>query len=165
MRAFSALAPRLLIGLLLSGIAALFFAQLISITAHRLDYPIVDDWGYYLPSGRMPNELALEWLFAPAADTLHVTGKLLDWLYFHVVSHDYRGLALTSFVLAFGGWLVCAVLLCLIVSIGHIRAVLGSDKHHRGHSVGSGPIQRRLSTSPDEANSQATLNCTRGVYP
>jgi hypothetical protein len=106
---------RLLIVLLLTGIAALFGAQLLAIYEHRLDYPIVDDWSYYLKAGRMPNELTLHWLFAPAVDTLHVTGKLLDWFYFRFVSHDYRSLALASFALAFGGWLVAAVCLCVAV--------------------------------------------------
>ena len=100
------------------GIAALFAAQLTALLNHRLDYPLIDDWRYYRDAFAMPAELSLEWLFAPARDTLHLSGKLLDWLVLRWVRHDYAVLAAASFVLAFGGWLVAAVGACLAASRG-----------------------------------------------
>ena len=97
-------------------IAALFFSQLAALWTYRLDYPINDDWRYYRLGTRLPDELTLEWLFLPARDTLHISGKLADWLFFRFVAHDYHDIAATSFVLCFGGWLICALALCVVLT-------------------------------------------------
>jgi hypothetical protein len=102
------LAPSAVLG----ALGALFLAQIVAIARYRLDYPIVDDWRYYNPRGGMPSTLSVEWLFAPARDTLHATGKLLDWCIFNGVSHDYNVLATLSFVLFLGGWLSASVAVC-----------------------------------------------------
>lgn len=95
------------------GLAVLFGLQLAALVTHRVDFPLIDDWRYYQAGFRMPADLSLAWLFAPAKDTLHVSGKLLDWLIFRYGSHDYRVLAITSFVIGLGGWLVATVGLCV----------------------------------------------------
>ena len=57
----------------------------------------------------MPVGFSLTWLLASAHDTLHVTGKFLDWLSFRWFGHDYRLLAVTSFVTWFGAWVIASV--------------------------------------------------------
>ena len=101
-----------------AGGALLFFAQLRALARHRLDYPVEDDWRYYRAPLDLPDTLTWEWLAFPAFDTLHATGKLLDWSFLRLVSHDYQGLAVASFALTLGGWLVCAALLCWRVARG-----------------------------------------------
>jgi len=96
----------------LFAVVALFSLQLAALLAHRVDYPLIDDWRYYRPDFAMPPAVSLEWLFAPAKDTLHVTGKLLDWLVFRLGSHDYRVLAAASFAFGFGGWLAASLGVC-----------------------------------------------------
>ena len=95
--------------LLFAVIGLLFAAQLAALVTHRLDYPINDDWRYYMQDETdryaMPAELTTAWLFAPAQDTLHVTGKALDWMLFNWFAHDWHVLAVLSFVLGVGGWL------------------------------------------------------------
>ena len=88
-------------------------AQFFAVWTSRLDYPLVDDWRYYSGRSRMPAELSLTWLFASAHDTLHLTGKFLDWLTFRWFGHDYRLLAVTSFFVWFGGWAIASVTLAL----------------------------------------------------
>jgi hypothetical protein len=95
------------------GIGALFLAQLLALWTHRVDYPLIDDWRYYQTGFRMPAVLSLEWLLAPAQDTVHASGKLFDWLFFRLVAHDYRLLAAASYVLAVGSWLGSSLVLCL----------------------------------------------------
>ncbi len=97
-------------------IAALFVSQLAAVSTYRLDYPINDDWRYYSLRYRMPDELSLGWLIQPARDTIHATGKLADWLFFRFVAHDYHHLAVASFALCFGGWLVCSLTLTIITA-------------------------------------------------
>ena len=80
----------------LAGVALLFFAQLRALARHRLDYPIEDDWRYYRAPLDLPDTLTWEWLAFPAFDTLHATGKLLDWSFLRLVSHDYHCLLYTS---------------------------------------------------------------------
>jgi hypothetical protein len=121
MKAFST-RDKILLALALGVIVVLFTSQLIAVATHRLDYPINDDWRYYietpklevLGAGLMPERLTLEWLMAPARDTVHVTGKALDWLIFNLLSHDYHLLATLSFGVFFGGWLLCAAAFFLI---------------------------------------------------
>jgi hypothetical protein len=74
----------------------------------------------------MPEALTFDWLFAPARDTLHVTGKLLDWLVFRFLAHDYHVLATVSFALCLGGWLLCAVLVAIVMSHGRPLVLLSS---------------------------------------
>ena len=100
----AALSPLILIG-------ALFVSQLAALSTYRLDCPINDDWRYYTVRYGMPDELSLGWLVQSARDTVHVTGKLADWLFFRFVAHDYHHLAVASFAVCFGGWLVCALAL------------------------------------------------------
>lgn len=100
----------------LAVIASLFGSQMLAISRFRLDYPINDDWRYYLSPYRMPEALNLEWVFLPAKDTIHVTGKLMDWLVFQHVSHDYSLLATLSFGLFFGGWLLAALALLKVAA-------------------------------------------------
>lgn len=102
----------------LFAIGVLFVLQLAALVHRRVDYPLVDDWRYYRSGFTMPLDLSLRWLFAPGADTLHVTGKLLDWLIFRLGSHSYRVLAIASFAFGLGGWLVATVGLCLETSRG-----------------------------------------------
>ena len=113
---------RTLVASLTSNFAAwLFLAQLVALAMHRIDYPINDDWRYYATGGArgprfgLPEGLSLDWLLRPARDTLHVTGKLTDWLFFQFVSHDYHLLALVSFVVCMGGWLLCTGRSCFIL--------------------------------------------------
>lgn len=125
MRAFSAnnrtyLLPPLTL------IALLFASQLLALSRFRLDYPVVDDWRYYFGRYRMPEALSFEWLFRPAADTLHVTGKLLDWLFFRNLSHDYNLLMTLGFGLFFGGWLLATVALLKATSQDRPVALLSS---------------------------------------
>lgn len=91
---------------------ALFAAQFIALWNYRLDYPIDDDWRYYRPGYGLPDVLTLKWLFFPAQDTIHATGKLTDWLFLRWVSHDYRHLAAVSFLVSIGGWLLCTIVFC-----------------------------------------------------
>lgn len=94
----------------------MFAAQLLALWTHRLDYPLIDDWRYYNNLYRMPVDLSPTWLFAAARDTVHATGKLLDWLTFRWLGHDYRLLAATSFLLWFGGWALVSVAIALRVT-------------------------------------------------
>lgn len=126
MRLSSKHAAWLIPALLLAAGVALFAAQLVSLARHRLDYPIVDDWRYYMDGYAMPPQLTLAWLLHPAADTLHVTGKLADWLFFRGVSHDYSRLAVASFGLCAGGWLLCAAWVCLRAGRGRPALVAWS---------------------------------------
>ncbi len=64
--------------LALLAIGAIFIAQLAARVAHRVDSPLVDDWRYYQPRTRLPDELWFRWLFVPAVDTVHVTRKLVN---------------------------------------------------------------------------------------
>lgn len=100
----------------LGFLALLFGAQLAALWRYRLDYPAVDDWRYYQPGFAMPTAFSPDWLFAPSMDTLHVTGKLLDWSIFRFVAHDYQVLAVLSFALAFGGWLICGAAVVLLAA-------------------------------------------------
>lgn len=96
-----------------AALVLLFLAQLHALWVHRVDYPLNDDWRYYsVGSTGMPRSLTLSWLLDPAKDAVHLSGKLVDWLVFRLVSHDYRVLASISFVLAFGGWLFASLALC-----------------------------------------------------
>jgi len=97
-------------------LAWLFFAQCAALWGARLDYPIVDDWRYYAPGTHMPEGFSPSWIMAPAADTLHATGKLSDWLILRLLGHDYHRLAVASFVLAFGGWLVVSLAACFALA-------------------------------------------------
>ena len=102
---------RALLFLPVVGIAVLFVGQLLAVSRYRLDYPINDDWRYYKHLYSMPELLNFEWLFRPAMDTIHVTGKFLDWLVFQNLSHDYGLLATLSFGLFFGSWVLALVVL------------------------------------------------------
>jgi len=122
-RAPAALAMVAVLGLL-------FAAQLFSLAAHRLDYPVNDDWRYYLvdPSGAyaMPDELTTSWLIEPAQDTVHATGKALDWMAFHWLAHDWRLLATLSFAACVGAWLWFGVRFVLAALRGNVPAQLGA---------------------------------------
>ena len=102
----------LLFGVALCALGLLFASQFVALWTYRLDYPIDDDWRYYRSGYRLPGVLSLKWLFHPAADTVHASGKLTDWLFLRLVSHDYRHLAAASFLACFGGWLLCTIIFC-----------------------------------------------------
>lgn len=113
------------------GILGLMFvAQLASIWSNRLDYPINDDWRYYLvePSGAyaMPDELSTAWLLVPSEDTVHATGKALDWMAFHWLAHDFRVLAALSFGLCVGTWLWFSVRFVFAGARGNVPVLLGA---------------------------------------
>ncbi len=93
-------------------LATLFVAQVVASARYRLDYPLVDDWRYYMPRHAMPTALSLEWVLAPAQDTVHITGKLLDWLVFRYLGHDYNLLATVSLGVFLGSWLIASVAFC-----------------------------------------------------
>lgn len=109
-----------------SGLVLLFLLQAFAIAEHRVDYPVVDDWRYYIPGFAMPGTLTLDWIFAPARDTVHATGKLIDWLVFRFIAHDYRVLSVLSFVLFAGGWLLCSLRLAAVTSGSRPLALFAS---------------------------------------
>jgi hypothetical protein len=97
-------------------IAALFASQLVALAEYRVDYPINDDWRYYGYRYQLPAELSAAWLLTPSKDTLHVSGKLLDWTFFRYVAHDYRHMAVASFIVCLGSWLGGALALCAMTT-------------------------------------------------
>lgn len=101
-----------------AALGLLFLWQLLALWQSRLDYPIHDDWRYYDRVLTMPGVFSPAWLLAPAKDTLHVTGKLLDWLVLVAGVHDYRWLAASSFLVAVGAWLLCTLRLCFVATPG-----------------------------------------------
>ena len=107
-----------LLGLPIIAMGWLFVAQYSALEATRLDYPIEDDWRYYGPDSSMPQEFSPAWLWYPAADTIYPGGKLIDWLVFRFLSHDFHTLAVVSFVVAYGGWLLSALLACFALARG-----------------------------------------------
>lgn len=106
---------RLVHALSLLAIGCLVGLQLLALWTYRLDYPIDDDWRYYESSFALPQSFSVQWLFAPAKDTVYATGKLSDWLFLRLVSHDFRQLAITSFVVCVLGWLVGSLRLAFVV--------------------------------------------------